>query len=101
MRAGEVTFAVILAMAAAVGCVPAVAKPAKVVRELSACTSYAGWRHYRHAPPKDDDTPPKACPKTIPQGEVVEVIDPDAGEGSATIQWRGKAWYVDADSFHS
>jgi len=23
-------------------------------------------------------------------------MDPDAGEGSATVQWRGKAWYVDA-----
>jgi hypothetical protein len=98
MRAGGVKFAVVLALAAAPDCAPVAAKPATASRELPACSNFAGWRAQSLGRLAENGKPHKACAKTIKQGEAVEVLDPDAGEGSATVIWRAKPWFVDADS---
>ena len=95
MRRGWVWAAAMLGLAQFPDCA-AVAKPATATRELAACASFAGWRQAAREAQAAKAKPHKACPKKIHEGESVVVMDPDAGEGSATVQWRGKAWFVDA-----
>ena len=98
MRRGGVWVAAIMGLAQFLDCVAVAARPATATRELAACASFAGWRQASREAQAAKLKPHKACPKQIHEGETVVVMDPDAGEGSATVQWRGKAWYVDATS---
>ena len=77
---------------------PAVAKTVKVTQSAPACINWAGWHEWSLA----SLTPrgarySKYCPTSIDKGQVVEMIDDDAGEGAVTVRWRGKVWFVDAD----
>jgi hypothetical protein len=96
MQRGWVWIAPILGLALGLDCAEVAAKPATATRDLVACASFSGWRQASRFAQTAKAKPHKACPKQIPEGEAVVVMDPDAGEGSATVQWRGKAWYVDA-----
>jgi len=96
MRRGRAWVAATLGLAQGLSCADVAAKPATATRELVACASFKGWRQVSREAQAATAKPHKACPKLIHEGDAVVVMDPDAGEGSATVQWRGKAWYVDA-----
>ena len=83
-------------LVAGTGSATAAERNTTISRDAVICVSWAAWHEYGLASlSRKGARTSRLCPRRLPAGTKVTLIEDDAGEGSSRIRYGGREWFVD------